>query len=179
MAYLNSTIIAPVDRDLFDAAWAEEITFAVNSHLTEAAAAEAEASPLGKLVASAILTADSSGFTTTPTEIGTLSVPHTTGYTYEIEVGGQLASTGTDIYECMLYLTVVGGTQLVARRMESTTGDGAYPNIIRLRYRFLAGSTGTTVFKLGARRNSGAGTVRREAGSDHPQLFLARIVGVP
>lgn len=134
---------------------------------------------LGEWVGFSTETTDSSNFTTTPTQIGSVTFAEVTGCSYIVECLAHLVSTGTDIYQATLYEDSTAGTERHAARCDSRTSDQARPNILPLRYLYVAGSTGSKTFVVTGHRVSGGGNVRREADTTHPQLFTVTLVDRP
>jgi hypothetical protein len=128
--------------------------------------------PVGGLVVSAVETTDGGAIAGAHVDIGGVSALLILGQTYEVTCGAQLVSNAADIYGASLWAgPVATGTELHTGRMASSTSDQARPNVIPLRCLFVPTVTGVQSFRVSGIRVAGAGTVRREAGTTHPQLI--------
>lgn len=141
----------------------------------DAAIAAAMAAPLGELVGSSEETTDSGTFTTTVTQIGSVTFTQVSGYTYMIECCIHLVSDGSDTYQGTLWENSTAGTERASRRCDSRTSNQARPNVLRVRYRYVAGASGSKTFVVSGHRIAGLGNVWRDAGTDHRQLFTVTL----
>lgn len=135
-----------------------------------------EAVQLGIVVGYDVQTSDSGTFTTTPTQTGSVTFNQINGYTYLIACRAHLVSNATDIYQATLYEDSTAGAERQGLRTDSRTSDQLRPNILNLRYRHVAASTGSKTFVVTGHRVTGTGSVWRDAGTDHPQLMTATLV---
>lgn len=134
---------------------------------------------VGTVVGSDTQTTDTGTFTTTPTQIGSVTWPQIDGYTYLIAYRAQLVSTGADVYQATLYEDSTAGTERHGCRTDSRTSDQLRPNILHGRYLHVAVGTGSKTFVITGHRISGAGNVWRDAGTDHIQLMTVTLVAKP
>lgn len=135
----------------------------------------------GERIATSIETSDSATFTTTETEIMSVTAAVVIGRTYRIRGVGRLDST-VDNDDVALFVREdsLAGSALTVDLVElnaenqDTSGQQWTP----LEVEWTASSTGLKTFVISAQRNSGSGSIRRRAGSDRPAyLYVDYIRG--
>lgn len=132
----------------------------------------------GERIATTVAEADSSSFTTTETEIDTVTAPLVDGRTYRIRWGGAVATT------------VANTTVLVRLREDDTAGAthqqrNFYIPItssagigMDVEVEFTAATTGDQVFALTGLRNGGTGTLTGTGAAGRPRyLYVEYISG--
>lgn len=116
-------------------------------------------------------TTDSSTFTTTETEIGTVTANLVTGATYGIWVTSHIGtSVANDIATCRIREDTVAGQQIQERQV-ALPNAGVAGNICDMYTEYTAVATGAKTFSFTAARSSGTGNIRREAQGDRPTIF--------
>lgn len=127
------------------------------------------------------LTADSSTFTTTETEVGSITVSLVTGRLYRIVawVGWMSTVTG-DAIRCRLREDTVTGTLMNSDQVNIGQGNitsGAYHTLVVAEY--TAVSTGSKTFVVSGDQEAGSGTCRMEHASDRPGYITVDFIRVP
>jgi hypothetical protein len=122
------------------------------------------------------LTADSSTFTTTETEIGTVTANLVAGATYRPRVTSHIGtSVANDIATCRIREDSVAGQQIQERQV-ALPNAGVAGNLCDMETEYTAVSTGAKTFSFTAARSSGSGNLRREAQGDRPHIFYVDYV---
>jgi len=130
----------------------------------------------GYQVGSQSYTSDSSTFTTSETDIGTITVSLISGVVYEVECEAHVSSsTAGDTVTCRIRQDNTTGTeiQVVSANTVSTTGNR--PVAVPLRALYTAGATGSKTFVVTAVRQNGAGNVFRDVSGVAPMIITVRV----
>src|SRR5688572_16388242 len=113
----------------------------------------------GYQVGTASSTSDSSTFTTTETEIGTITVSLISGVVYEVACNAPISSSGTgDIVSCRIREDNVSGTEMTLDTKEIVNATN--PTVFPLKAFYTAASTGSKTFSVTGDRESGANNIR-------------------
>lgn len=121
-------------------------------------------------------TSDSSTFTTSETEIGSITVDLINGVQYEIRCDAHVSSsTAGDTVTCRIRENNTSGTeiQVVSGNTVSTTGNR--PVAIPLWGLYTAVATGSKTFSITAVRQAGAGNVFRDVSSVAPMIITVKV----
>lgn len=116
-------------------------------------------------------------FTTTETEIDTITVPVVSGRTYRIVLDAQVQSSVADggVRGRIREDSVPAGTQL-ALRHAPTNAIANQSFLLRIEARYVAVSTANKTFKASAIRQAGTGNITAVASADAPTLFYVEYV---
>ena len=134
----------------------------------------------GERIATTIATSDSSTFTTSETQIMSVTASVVTGRIYRLRFVGRLSTTTAgDQGVARLRETNTSGTELQSAVVDSTNTSGTLgTNPLLMEVEWTASSTGSQTWIASAFRNSGSGTWHMEAGSNRPNyLYLDYISG--
>lgn len=159
---MTTPIVPPVDGDLADPAWAQEITAAVNALLARP----------GALVGSvSAVTSDSSTFTS-ETEVQTVTAPLVSGSSYKVcWMPHLIGNTSGALIVARMRENSVVGTAFQSMLIASPTADpGNHGHGGLMVGRFTAVSTGNKTFSFTGTLQSGSGNVRLDAAADRPAL---------
>ncbi len=133
----------------------------------------------GRVGWSGAIDTDSSTFTTIETAIATVTAALISGKRYKIVLSTHIGTTNAgDTVDIGIRETNASGTELnrsVAEPIPSTTAAGHY---FRLEAEFTATATGNKVFAGTAQRNTGTGTLRREAAAIRPTSMYVEYANV-
>lgn len=122
-------------------------------------------------VATQTQTADSSTFTTTETEIGTITATLVAGCTYLVGVTSHIGtSVSNDIATCRIREDSSAGQQIQERQVPLPNA-GVAGNLCDMITEYTAVADGAKTFSFTAARSSGTGNLRREAQGDRPTIF--------
>lgn len=123
----------------------------------------------GERIETSIATADGSDFTTTETDLMSVTAPLVSGRTYRVVFHGAIRSdtTGTETVLVRIREDSTVGNQLQTRQFElplnSSIGFGVHVEV-----EFTASSTGNKTFVATGDRNAGTGTYALDANSSQP-----------
>lgn len=131
-------------------------------------------------VGTTTITADSSTFTTTETEVSSITVSLVTGRVYRITAYIGWGSTASgDAIRCRLREDTVSGTLMNSSQVNigQVTTTGAYHTLVVAEY--TAVSTGSKTFVVSGDQEAGSGTCRMEHASDRPGYITVDFIRVP
>lgn len=131
----------------------------------------------GERIATTTATADSSTFTTTQTQVMSVTAPLVDGRTYRVRFAGRWASSaaGDDLIG-RLREDSTSGTQMQIGQQDisSTSGAGFGPMTLEAEYTAVA--TGNKTFIVTGVRNGGTGNNRLQAAADAPALLYVEYI---
>lgn len=129
-------------------------------------------------IATAAATSDSSTFTTTETQVMSVTAPLVNGQTYRVRFIGALKSTvANDRVTTRLHQDNTAGADMQNQNTVITTTTGTtsgYPVMFEAEYTAVA--TGNKTFVVTGQRVGGSGDINLEAGSDHPSYIYVDYV---
>jgi hypothetical protein len=124
----------------------------------------------GERIATTTVTVDSAGFTTTETEVASVTAPLVAGRTYKVRFAGKFGTgTAGSVMTGRLRLTDTTGTGIYSLVMEIPTTAGLGYGI-NMEAEFTAASTGNQEFIASGQQVSG-GTIQLEATAGSPTLL--------
>lgn len=132
----------------------------------------------GERIATSVITSDSATFTTTETEVATVTASLVSGRTYQIVTDlGIGSSVANDSVRCFLHEDTLGGQTLdqTVVGTDVTTG-GTRKVICHLESEFTASSSGDKTFVIGAERINGSGNCQLIAASNRPTYVKVHYV---
>ncbi|UVS81852.1 hypothetical protein [Actinokineospora sp. UTMC 2448] len=139
-----------------------------------AAGSKARASQVGLAGSESVRTSASGTFTTTETQLDTITVPVVSGRRYKIVWNGQVQSSVADGYvRCRIRETSVTGTVLQIRNVGTTMAAGQSVPLHAEAF-WTASSTGDAVFLFTAVRQAGTGNISSFAAGDSPVSFYVQ-----
>lgn len=122
----------------------------------------------GYRVATSTYTSDSSTFTTSTTEVMSVTGSLISGVTYRVVAEFNLdATVSTDVGVARLIEDSTAGTNIDQARVPLGGSSGGSGVKVMLTAEYTASSTGSKTFVVTGERNSGTGTWRRESSSNN------------
>lgn len=123
-------------------------------------------------IATELQTSDSATFTTANTAIGTVTAALVSGRTYKIRLITHIGTTtGGDTADVNIRENNTAGVEIQAAVAVPIPTNTAVGHYVELEGEYTAVATGSKTFVAVASRNSGSGTLRREAAATRPHLF--------
>ena len=121
-------------------------------------------------------TTDSGTFTTTETEIATVTANLVTGATYRVRAISHVGtSVANDAATVRIREDTVAGQQIQELRLDLPNA-GVAGNYCEIETEYTALATAAKTFSFTAARSSGTGNLRREAQGDRPTQFYVDYV---
>lgn len=121
-------------------------------------------------------TSDSSTFTTTETEIASITVSLINGVTYDLRCDAHISSsTAGDTVTCRIREDNSSGTEVQVVSGNTVSTSGNRPVVIPVWGRYTATATGSKTFSVTAVRQAGGGNIFREVSSVAPMIFTVKV----
>lgn len=132
----------------------------------------------GERIATSPYDSDSTGFTTTETEVASVTAALVTGRTYRVRLHIRIGtSAANDIVNMRIRQDTTGGAEMTVDPL-TLTSAGVAGNLFDVEVEHTASATGNKTFVATAQRTSGSGTIRREAAANRPTyLYVDYIRG--
>jgi hypothetical protein len=123
-------------------------------------------------MATTIETLDSSNFTTTETEIASVTAPLVNGRVYKVRASTHIGtSVANDVANMRIREDTVAGNELNLNPNIALPNAGVAGNYSEIEVEYTAVATGNKTFSLTASRAGGSGNLRREAAGNRPTYF--------
>lgn len=133
----------------------------------------------GQRIETTVETSDSSTFTTSETEVMSVTAPLVSGRTYRVRFWGTFNSTvNGDRIRVKVREDDSSGTQLAEHQMviSTTASTTGYLSVVEVE--FTAASTGNQTFVVTGERLAGSGSINREGATNRPSyLYVDYIRG--
>lgn len=132
----------------------------------------------GYRVATTVITSDSATFTTTETEVASVTASLISGVTYKVVFDGTFEVSSADsTLRAALRQDNVSGTQMDLVDLRLLQGVSATVQYVRIYAEYTASSTGPKTFVATGDLISGAGTANLNASSTIPSYLYVEVIG--
>ena len=130
----------------------------------------------GYEVGAVTYTSDSSTFTSTETEIASLTVSLIDGVTYDVRCDAHISSSvAGDTVTCRIREDTSAGTEVQVVSGNTVSTSGNRPVVIPVWGRYTAAATASKTFSVTAVRQSGTGNIFREVSSVAPMILTVKV----